>query len=126
MKIFAKYKDILVDEKMMAEKGIKHQDEAEKPWKNGLLTIASSIVFGSAPLLSFIILKRFTDSDSVKFIGACVLSGLALALLGIAKAKIAAKKYAFSVAFTLFNGAIAAAAAYTVSWTLKNVAGIED
>ncbi|KAH7512841.1 hypothetical protein FEM48_Zijuj12G0132800 [Ziziphus jujuba var. spinosa] len=68
----------------------------------------------------------FTDSDSVKFIGACVLSGLALALLGIAKAKIAAQKYAFSVAFTLFNGTIAAAAAYTVSWTLKNVAGVED
>ncbi|KAL4621760.1 hypothetical protein ACB092_06G252400 [Castanea dentata] len=34
--IFAKYKDIFVDEKMMAHKGILPPDEADKPWKNGL------------------------------------------------------------------------------------------
>lgn len=111
---------------MMAEKGIIPPDEAEKPWKNGLVTFASFIVFGCAPLLSFIVLIPFTNSDNVKFIGACVLFALALALLGMAKAKIAAQNYAFSVALTLFNGAIAAAAAYILSWALKSVAGIQD
>ncbi|KAF3442244.1 hypothetical protein FNV43_RR16160 [Rhamnella rubrinervis] len=94
--IFAKYRDILVDEKLIAEKGIIPPDEAEKPWKNGL------------------------------FIGACVLFTLALALLGMAKAKIGAQNYAFSVIFTLFNGANAAAAAYILSWALKSVAGVQD
>lgn len=125
MKIFAKYKDILADEKMVAKKGITSPDEAENPWKNGLVTFASYIVFGSAPLLSFIVLIPFTDNDKVKFLGACMLSALALVLLGMAKAKIAAQNYAFSVAVTLFNGAVAAAAAYTLSSALESIAGVE-
>ncbi|VVA19400.1 PREDICTED: membrane [Prunus dulcis] len=123
--IFAKYNNILVHEKMMAH-GMLPPDEAEKPWKNGLVTFAAFLVFGSAPLLSFIILIPFTNNDSVKFVGACILSALALALLGAAKAKIAGQNYAFSVAVTLFNGAIAAAAAYALGWALKNIAGLEN
>lgn len=123
--IYAKYKNILVQEKMMAH-GMLPPEEAEKPWKNGLVTFAAFLVFGTAPLLSFIILIPFTNNEMVKFVGACILSALALALLGIAKAKIAGRNYAFSVAVTLFNGAIAAAAAYAVGWTLKNIAGPED
>ncbi|BBG97470.1 hypothetical protein Prudu_006610, partial [Prunus dulcis] len=113
--IFAKYNNILVHEKMMAH-GMLPPDEAEKPWKNGLVTFAAFLVFGSAPLLSFIILIPFTNNDSVKFV----------ALLGAAKAKIAGQNYAFSVAVTLFNGAIAAAAAYALGWALKNIAGLEN
>lgn len=124
--IFAKYKDILVDEKMAAEKGMLPPDEADKPWKNGLVTFAAFLVFGSAPLFSFIILIPFTRSDTVKFIGACVLSAVALSLLGVAKAKIACKSYVFSVASTLLNGATAAAVAYVLGWRLRNVAGLED
>ncbi|XP_050249170.1 uncharacterized protein LOC126696479 [Quercus robur] len=124
--IFAKYNDIFVDEKMMAHKGILPPDEADKPWKNGLVTFAAFLVFGSAPLLSFIILIPFTNNDSIKFVGACILSAFALALLGMAKAKIAGQNYAFSMAITLFTGAIAAAAAYTLGSVLKNVAGVQD
>ncbi|XP_048132127.1 uncharacterized protein LOC115743035 [Rhodamnia argentea] len=87
--IFSQYKDIMVDEKMMAQKGMLPPDKEEKPRKNGLVTFVSFVVFGSAPLLSFIILIPFTNSNTVKFIGACMLSGLALVLLGIAKANIA-------------------------------------
>ncbi|KAJ8573263.1 hypothetical protein K7X08_009774 [Anisodus acutangulus] len=47
-----------------------------------------------------------------KFIGACVFSAVALALLGIAKAKIAGQNYALSAGITLFNGLVAGAAAY--------------
>ncbi|KAK0580448.1 hypothetical protein LWI29_002069 [Acer saccharum] len=119
--IFAKYKDILVDEKTTAG-----TDESEKPWKNGLVTFLAFLVFGSAPLLSFIILIPFTNSDTLKFVGACVLSVLALGFLGIAKAKIAGQNYVFSASITILNGAIAAAAAYTLGWILRNVAGLED
>ncbi|XP_061999299.1 vacuolar iron transporter homolog 2.1-like [Rosa rugosa] len=122
--IFAKYNDILVHEKMMAY-GRLPPEEAEKPWKNGLVTFAAFLVFGTAPLLSFIVLIPFTNSDLVKFVGACILSALALTLLGIVKAKIAGQNYAFSVVVTLFNGAAAAAAAYVVGWTLNNIAGLE-
>ena len=111
---------------MAIEKGLQPQDQTEKPWKNGLVTFSAFLVFGSAPLLAFIILMPFTDNDTHKFVGACVLSALALAFLGIAKAKIAGQNYALSVAITLFNGAIAGAAAYAIGWTLRSVAGLED
>ncbi|GFS39961.1 hypothetical protein Acr_00g0065820 [Actinidia rufa] len=124
---FAKYKDILVDIKMVAQKGMLPLDKANnKPWKNGLVTFVAFIVFGSAPLLSFLVLLPFTQNDSHKFVGACVLFALALAILGVAKAKIAGENYALSVAVTLLNGAIAATAAYVIGWTLGNVAGLED
>ncbi|KAK6119418.1 hypothetical protein DH2020_046834 [Rehmannia glutinosa] len=124
--VFAKYPDILVDEKLAAEKGMLPPDQTEKPWKNGLVTFAAFLVFGCAPILAFIILIPFTNSDKIKFIGACVLSALALALLGIAKAKVAGQNYAISASITLFNGAIAGTAAYAIGWTLRNVAGLEE
>jgi VIT1/CCC1 family predicted Fe2+/Mn2+ transporter len=123
--IFAKYKDLMVDEKMSIEKGMLPHDESQKPWKNGLVTFVAFLIFGSAPLLAFIILIPFTDNDTYKFIGACVLSALALALLGLAKAKVAGQNYAISACITLFNGAIAGVAAYVIGWTLRNVAGLE-
>lgn len=126
MNIFAKYRDIMIEEKMAVQKGLLPPDQADKPWKNGLITFAAFIVFGCAPLLAFIVLIPFTNNDTYKFIGACVFSAVALALLGIAKAKIAGQNYALSAGITLFNGLIAGAAAYGIGWTLRNVAGLEE
>ncbi|KAH6789510.1 hypothetical protein C2S51_004516 [Perilla frutescens var. frutescens] len=122
--IFGKYPEILVDEKMGNEKG--GMGEWEKPWKNGVITFVAFVIFGCAPLLAFIILIPFTNSDSIKFVGACVMSALALAILGIAKANFAAQNYMLSMAITLFNGAVAGSAAYAIGWTLRNVAGLDD
>ncbi|KAL3829615.1 hypothetical protein ACJIZ3_018417 [Penstemon smallii] len=124
--IFAKYQDIMVDEKMSTEKGMLPPDHTDKPWKNGLVTFVAFLAFGCAPILAFIILIPFTDRVKIKFIGACVLSALALAFLGLAKAKIAGQNYATSMAIIIFNGAIAGGAAYGIGWTLRNVAGLEE
>ncbi|XP_038876440.1 protein CCC1-like [Benincasa hispida] len=122
--IMSKYKRIMVEEKKgMA--GPPNESE-HRPWKNGVATFGSFLLFGCIPLLSFIILIPFTDNESVKFGGACILALLALVLLGIARAKIAATNYGFSIALTVLNGAIAAAAAYTLGWALRNVGGVED
>ncbi|XP_073278033.1 uncharacterized protein [Primulina huaijiensis] len=124
--IFGKYRDMLVDEKMATVKGMLAPDQTEKPWKNGLVTFVAFLIFGSAPILSFIILIPFTHNQNVKFVGACILSAVALALLGTAKAKIAGQNYWVSAGITVFNGAIAGAAAYAIGWTLRNVAGLEE
>ncbi|RDX71766.1 Vacuolar iron transporter 1 [Mucuna pruriens] len=124
--IFTKYNDILVDQRMAADKAMLPADQEVKPWKNGLVTFASFILFGSTPLLSFIILIPFTDSDSVMFVSACLVSALALALLGVAKARIAGQNIMISVAVTLFSGAIASLSAYFVGWLLKHMAGLES
>uniref|UniRef100_A0A0R0F308 Vacuolar iron transporter n=1 Tax=Glycine max TaxID=3847 RepID=A0A0R0F308_SOYBN len=124
--IFTKYNDILVDQRMVADKGMLPADQEVKPWRNGLVTFASFMLFGSTPLLSFIILIPFTDNDSVKFLSACIVSALALALLGVAKARIAGQNIMLSAAVTLLCGAIAAASAYLVGWLLKLMAGLES
>jgi VIT1/CCC1 family predicted Fe2+/Mn2+ transporter len=115
----------MVDQRMVAEKGMVPADQEVKPWKNGLITFTSFMIFGSIPLLSFIILKPFTESNSVKFVSACLVSALGLALLGVARAKVAGQKMVFTTAITLFSGVIAGAAAYLVGWLLKNIAGVE-
>ncbi|XP_021717584.1 protein CCC1-like [Chenopodium quinoa] len=126
VEIFSKYKNIMVDEKMMGQKGIMPPDQEEKPWKSGLVTFTSFLLFGCAPLLSFIILIPFTNNDTIKFIGACILSVLALTLLGLAKAKISGGSYTLSALMTVSNGVIAAAVAYAIGWSLRNLAGLEE
>ncbi|XP_022769502.1 uncharacterized protein LOC111313012 [Durio zibethinus] len=124
--IFAKYKDILIDEKMTAPNAMLPPNRGgENPWKNGVVTFVAFVVFGTAPLLSFIILKSFADNDLVMFVGACFMSALALALLGIGRAKIAGKNYPSSVAIVMLNAAFAAFAAYSLRWMLRNVAGLD-
>ncbi|KAK2415115.1 vacuolar iron transporter protein 2.1 [Trifolium repens] len=123
--IFTKYNDIMVDQRMVAEKGMVPAAQEVKPWKNGLITFTSFMIFGSIPLLSFIILIPFTESDSVKFVSACLVSALGLALLGVARARVAGQKMVFTTAITLFSGVIAGAAAYLVGWLLNNIAGVE-
>ncbi|TYI14920.1 hypothetical protein ES332_A08G153700v1 [Gossypium tomentosum] len=118
--IFAKYNDILRDQKMTAQKGVMPPDQGgEKPWKNGVVAFLTFVGFGAAPLLSFVVLKPFTDNELVMFIGACFMSAIALTFLGIAKAKICGKRnYVRSVGFVLLNGAVAASAAYFLGWML--------
>ncbi|XP_068649625.1 uncharacterized protein [Aristolochia californica] len=70
----AKYKDIMVDGKMCIQKRILPPDNSKKPWKSGCITFTSFVIFGSAPLLPFIVLISFTQSESAKFFGACVFS----------------------------------------------------
>lgn len=108
----------MVEENMMGQKGLLLPDQEEKPWKSGLVTFISFLLFGCAPLLSFIILIPFTDDDTIKFIGACILSVFALTLLGVAKANISGASYTLSALMTVSNGVIAAAVAYSIGWTL--------
>ncbi|KAK7394826.1 hypothetical protein VNO78_15366 [Psophocarpus tetragonolobus] len=124
--IFTKYNDILVDQRMVADKGMLPADQEVKPWKNGLVTFASFMLFGLTPFLSFIILIPFTDNESIKFVSACLVSALALAFLGVAKARIADQNIMSSMAITLFSGTIAAVSAYLVGWLLKHIAGLQS
>lgn len=110
---------------MVADIGMLPADQEVKPWKNGLVTFASFMVFGSIPLLSFIILIPFTDSDSVKFVSSCLVSALGLAILGAVRARVSGQNMMFSMAVTVSGGVIAAAAAYLVGWFLKHIAGLE-
>lgn len=126
MRIFAKYKDLLVDQKLTMQDGILPPDEEDEAWKNGIVTFVSFLCFGCTPLLSYVVLIPFTSNVHIKFGAACVVTAFALIVLGLAKARVSGEKYLSSAFTVLFNGGIAAAAAYGISWALKNLLGIEE
>ena len=124
--ILSKYKDIMADQKLTMTQGVLPPDPADSPFKNGCVTFVSFLAFGSTPLLTYLILNPITKSKDTKFIGACCVTVLALALLGAAKARISGQRMLSSIAVVVFNGGVAAAAAYGISYVLNNVFGIEE
>ncbi|KAK1296003.1 hypothetical protein QJS10_CPB15g00661 [Acorus calamus] len=140
--MFSKYKDILVDEKMMAQKdaaaarggeaveergaavGRLNQERHPHPFREDDPTEpARARIRSESPKNPHTrgFFKSTDRDESVKFVGACVLSVSALALLGAAKARISEQSWVYSVVVTLFNGSVAAASAYLI----RNVAGLE-
>jgi VIT1/CCC1 family predicted Fe2+/Mn2+ transporter len=124
--VLSKYKDIMVDQKLTLTQGLLPPDPEDSPLKNGLVTFASFLAFGSTPLLTYLILKPFTNNNDLKFLGACIVTILALALLGAAKARISGQNMLPSIAVVVFNGGIAAAAAYGISYLLNNIFQIQE
>lgn len=124
--ILSKYKDIMADQKLTMTQNILPPDPADSPLKNGLVTFLSFLLFGSTPILTYLILKPITDNRDFKFLCACVVTILALALLGAAKARISGQRMLWSVVVVVFNGGVAAGAAYGISYVLNNVFGIEE
>ncbi|KAG0576376.1 hypothetical protein M758_5G089900 [Ceratodon purpureus] len=124
--ILSKYKDIMADQKLTMTQGVLPPDPEDSPFKNGCVTFVSFLAFGSTPLLTYLILTPITDSKDIKFLGACIVTILALALLGAAKARISGERILSSMAVVVFNGGIAAAAAYGISYLLNNVFGIQE
>jgi len=116
----------MADQKLTMTQGLLPPDPADSPFKNGCVTFASFLAFGSTPLLTYLILKPFTNNKDLKFLAACVVTILALALLGAAKARISGQKMLLSMVVVVFNGGVAAAAAYGISYLLNNVFGIEE
>lgn len=123
--MFSKYKEVLAEQKLTLGEGLQ-VDEDESPWKHGVVTFISFLAFGCTPLLTYLIASAFTSNPQVKFAAACVVTAVALVLLGLAKAKISGQGYLSSALTVLFNGSIAAAAAYLIGWILTNVFGIEE
>jgi VIT1/CCC1 family predicted Fe2+/Mn2+ transporter len=125
VEIISKYKDIIADHKLTMRQGLLPPDPGDSPLKNGLVTFISFLCFGSLPLLSYLVLSPFTNNKDYKFTGACLVTLLALILLGVAKAGVSGQKYLNSAAVVVFNGGIAAAA-YAISYILNYVFGIDE
>ena len=124
--ILSKYKDIMADQKLTMTQGLLPPDPDDSPFKNGCVTFLSFLAFGSTPILTYLILKPITNDKDFKFLAACCVTILALALLGAAKARISGQRMLTSIAVVVFNGGVAAAAAYGISYLLNNVFKIKD
>jgi VIT1/CCC1 family predicted Fe2+/Mn2+ transporter len=135
----AKYKDVFVDVMLVDELGayicnysqltailgIQPPDTSTSPWKNGLVTFAAFAVFGSVPLLSFVIAHIAGSSSGgvqAEFIAACVLTACTLFLLGVLKSRLTGQHWISSGAIVLFTGGLAAIVSFLLGLVMKPLA----
>lgn len=123
--VMAKYKDVFVDAMLVDELGIQPPDVSEKPWKNGIVTFISFCIFGSVPLVSYIVAYAgLQDSLSAgsfdpTFLIACILTGVTLFVLGVAKSRVTGQFWLISGTLVLLTGGAAAGVAYLIGWLMQ-------
>jgi len=70
---------------MMEELELMPPSEDESPWKEGFAMFLSFCIFGTLPLLAYAVVPL--PSSTPRFILACVVTVIGLAILGAAKGK---------------------------------------
>ncbi len=113
-------KDVWVDTMMKEELELVKDDKT--PVKTASVTFISFIVVGSVPLLSYIFADRdLTAANERLFLYSCILTGVALAVVGALKSIVTEKNIFRGVLETIFLGGIAASLAYFVGDVLENM-----
>ena len=121
--ILAKYPDFWADVMMNQELKLMPPDDEDNPAIDGLFTFGSFVVFGSVPLLSYIG-NIETKGFNANFLLACLLTAFTLLCLGVAKAHFTKQNMILSSLLMLFNGGIAATAAFAIGWGISRVGKI--
>ncbi|MBI2004280.1 VIT1/CCC1 transporter family protein [Candidatus Pacearchaeota archaeon] len=116
--ILSKYKKAWVDVMMLEELEI--VENKSSPFRNGLATFTSFVVFGFVPLISYFMAQIFNFNLNT-FIIAGFLTGITLFILGALKAKITGRKWFVSGLEMLIVGGIAAIAAYLIGNILSKL-----
>lgn len=86
--------------------------------KSGCYTFSSFLVFGTVPLLTYVISPFFTVIRTNRFLTACVLTGCTLFVLGALKTTLTKKYWLTSGLEMLSIGGLCALAAYVVGHML--------
>jgi len=105
-------KKLWVDTMMQEEYGL--SSSTRSPYKAALNTFIAFFIFGSVPLLPFIIATRYM------FISACIATGIVFVLIGSLKSKWSIHAWWRSVLTTLAIGACAASIAYIIGVTFHH------
>lgn len=125
--LMAPHRAFFVDLMTIEELGLNLPDMDSNPWKDGFVTFASFVVFGTVPLLGFCVfpfLFPHISSHSL-FVIACMLTVCTLALLGAVKSMFSSKT-AFRSALEMVSvGSLIAILAYFIGEATNEWVGIE-
>lgn len=123
----SKYPDFFLQHMMMQELELDSGIIDDNPLKNGAVTFISFIIFGTVPLLSYLIFHGLDvndDGTDWKFIIAIILTCVCLFIMGAVKGHYCNTNPIKSGAFILLNGALAAGSAYLIGWGLSEALGV--
>lgn len=117
----AKYPEFFVDIMMVEELELQVPGEDDNPWKDGLITFSSFVLFGVIPLLGYVAFAGSDMSDNTLFIIACVLTAVMLFTLGALKSMLTAQRWWTSGLEILIMGSITAGIAYVIGYLVEEI-----
>jgi len=114
----SKYKDFFIDV-MMAEElqlQVPEEDHTWESFKEGVVMFSSFAVFGSFPLLGYVVFPTFFPDMTTEslFYSACAVTGIVLFGMGCVKSKFSATNWFLCGMETLLLGGACATVAYTI------------
>ncbi|WP_423818432.1 VIT1/CCC1 transporter family protein [Salinimicrobium sp. TIG7-5_MAKvit] len=112
-------KEVWVDTMMKEELEMVKSDKT--PYKTAGMTFFSFVIVGSVPLLSYFFAGSGPAIDEELFLFSCILTAVALAIIGSLKSIVTEKNIFFGILETLFLGGIAAFLAYFVGDVLEKM-----
>jgi len=117
----SKYRNVFVDVILNNEKGLIQDDG--NPIKNAAVTFFSFVLFGSTPVLAYIIPtwingSAFYRNVNLAFIVASICTGLSMFILGAITSRFTNSPWWKSGGIMLMNGAFAAGIAYVIGYLL--------
>ncbi|HME53991.1 MAG TPA: VIT1/CCC1 transporter family protein [Candidatus Lokiarchaeia archaeon] len=116
--ILSRHEKTWIDVMMLEELGLVEEDE--KPRKNAAITFISFVIFGSIPLISYIIMWFVpTIPDIVTFVLAILLTATTLFILGVMKTRVTKKNPILSGFETLLIGGGTAILAFVIGFGLN-------
>ncbi|CAK4513107.1 unnamed protein product [Aphanomyces euteiches] len=123
----SKYKEAFVDIMMVEELGLMPVDEDENPLIGGFVTFGSFMLFGSVPLLSYLInlIPGVQLSSDQALWGSCLLTALTLFLLGAVKGQYVGQKWYIAGIYMALNGTIAACMGWIIGYLLQ-LTGVQN
>jgi len=125
-RILAKYPEAFLDVMMAEELRLLPPDPEDDPWKGGVATCIAFMVFGSVPLLPFLLCLipgLDTVSDATQMRSAVLLTVATLFLLGVLKSRLVelGESWWRSGATIAALGSLAAAVSYYVGVVLQQL-----
>ncbi|MEJ8803912.1 VIT1/CCC1 transporter family protein [Pontibacter sp. H249] len=112
-------KEVWVETMMKEELNMTKDDKS--PYQTAGMTFFSFLLIGFIPLAAYVYALVFDTSKANLFIYACLLTGLAMVIIGILKSIVTQKKIVRGIAETLFLGGIAAILAYYAGAVLEGL-----
>ena len=123
----AKYPEFFVDIMMAEELQLQVPEDSHKcdSMKEGLVMFLSFAIFGSLPLLGYVIIPLcFSDlPEEALFVSACVVTGLVLFIMGCVKSMFSATHWFISGTETLTLGGACATVAYVIGQYVEQQTG---
>jgi len=124
VELMAKYKDFFIDVMMCEELQLKVPSEDDNPYKDGLVTFVSFIMFGSMPLVGYVLIPLIFPhaSSNVLFGAAGISTMIVLFILGSFKSQFSVSTWYYSGMEFLALGSMAASTSYIIAMIVESLA----